>query len=447
MKRTLPLFAAALAILPAHAQAAAPAPALNVAAAKARIDASLDKNYPHLFEVYKDIHQHPELAFQENRTAALLAGEMRKLGFQVTEHVGKTGIVAIYKNGEGPTVLVRTELDALPMQEKTGLPYASTAQQTVDGKLTYVDHSCGHDSHMAWWLGTAEALLAMKDQWHGTLMFVGQPAEEIISGAKAMLADGLFKRFPMPDYGFAAHVGPDPIGTVTIKEGVMSSASDTIYITFHGVGVHGSMPDKGIDPIAEAAHFVTDVQTVISRHKDPKEFGVITVGSFNDGTVANIIPDHADLQLTLRSFSPDVRKLINDGVATTAKAAAMMAGAPEPEVKHMFGAAPVINDIALSDTMSGVMKTALGADNVTLVPAYKPGGNASEDYSEFVAAGLKKSVYFGIGGYDPKMIADYKAEGKKLPVNHSPYFAPVPEPTIRTGVRVLTLAVLDVAGK
>jgi hippurate hydrolase len=447
MKHTLPLFAAALAALPAHAQTAAPAPALDVAAAKVRIDASLDKNYPHLFDLYKDIHQHPELAFQENRTAALLAGEMRKLGFQVTEHVGKTGIVAIYKNGDGPTVLVRTELDALPMQEKTGLPYASTAQQTVDGKLTYVDHSCGHDSHMAWWLGTAEALLAMKDRWHGTLMFVGQPAEEIISGAKAMLADGLFKRFPMPDYGFAAHVGPTPIGTIGIKEGVMSSASDTIYITFHGVGVHGSMPDKGIDPIAEAAHFVTDVQTVISRQKDPKEFGVITVGSFNAGTVANIIPDHADLQLTLRSFSPDVRKLMNDGVATTAKAAAMMAGAPEPEVKHMFGAAPVINDTALSDTMDGVMKTALGADNVTLEPAYKPGGNASEDYSEFVAAGMKKSVYFSIGGYDPKMIADYKAKGKQLPVNHSPYFAPVPEPAIRTGVRVLTLAVLEVAGK
>jgi hippurate hydrolase len=447
MKHTLPLFAAALAALPAHAQTAAPAPALDVAAAKARIDASLDRNYPHLFDLYKDIHQHPELAFQENRTAALLAGEMRKLGFQVTEHVGKTGIVAIYKNGDGPTVLVRTELDALPMQEKTGLPYASTAQQTVDGKLTYVDHSCGHDSHMAWWLGTAEALLAMKDRWHGTLMFVGQPAEEIISGAKAMLADGLFKRFPMPDYGFAAHVGPTPIGTIGIKEGVMSSASDTIYITFHGVGVHGSMPDKGIDPIAEAAHFVTDVQTVISRQKDPKEFGVITVGSFNAGTVANIIPDHADLQLTLRSFSPDVRKLMNDGVATTAKAAAMMAGAPEPEVKHMFGAAPVINDTALSDTMDGVMKTALGADDVTLEPAYKPGGNASEDYSEFVAAGMKKSVYFSIGGYDPKMIADYKAKGKQLPVNHSPYFAPVPEPAIRTGVRVLTLAVLEVAGK
>jgi len=447
MKHTLPFFAAALAALPAHAQTTVPAPTLDVAAAKARIDASLDKDYPHLFEVYKDIHQHPELAFQENRTAALLAGEMRKLGFQVTEHVGKTGIVAIYKNGEGPTVLVRTELDALPLKEKTGLPYASTAQQTVDGKLTYVDHACGHDSHMAWWLGTAEALLAMKDQWHGTLMFIGQPAEEIISGAKAMLADGLFKRFPMPDYGFAAHVGPAPIGTVGIKEGVMSSASDTIYITFHGVGAHGSMPDKSIDPIAEAAHFVTDVQTVISRQKDPKQFGVITVGSFNAGTVANIIPDHADLQLTLRSFSPDVRKLLNDGVATTAKAAAMMAGAPEPEVKHMFGASPVINDIALSDTMSGVMKTALGDDNVTLEPAYKPGGNASEDYSEFVAAGLKKSVYFSIGGYDPKMIADYKAKGTPLPVNHSPYFAPVPEPAIRTGVRVLTLAVLEVAGK
>lgn len=449
MKFTLPIIAAVFVAAPGYAQTNSPgsASSLNVSTARAAIDVTLDEDYPHLFELYKDIHQHPELAFQENRTAAVLAGEMRKLGFQVTEHVGKTGIVAIYKNGAGPTVLVRTELDALPLKEKTGLPYASEVQQTVDGKLTYVDHACGHDIHMAWWLGTAEALLAMKDKWHGTLMFVGQPAEEIISGAKAMLADGLFKRFPMPDYGFAAHVGPGPVGKVLIKEGIISSASDTIYITFHGIGVHGSMPDKGIDPIAEAAHFVTDVQTVISRKKNPQEFGVITVGSFNAGTVANIIPDHADLQLTLRSFSPDVRTLLKEGVATTAKASAMMAGAPEPDIKHMFGAAPVVNDIALSDTMSDVMKTVLGGDNVTLVPVYKPGGNASEDYSEFVTAGMTKSVYFGIGGNDPETIADYRAKGKPLPVNHSPYFAPAPDASIRTGVRVLTTAVLAVAGK
>ncbi len=441
MKKISLLFVAGLMSSPAFA-----VPAFDVAAAKVRIAASLDKDYPSLDALYKDIHAHPEVGFQEQRTAALLAGRMRKLGFTVTEHVGKTGIVAVYKNGPGPVVMVRTELDALPMEEKSGLPYASKAQQTVDGKLTYVDHACGHDSHMAWWVGTAEALLAMKDQWQGTLLFIGQPAEELISGAKAMLADGLFTRFPKPDYGFAAHVSPTPTGTVTIKQGVATSASDTIHVTFHGVGAHGSMPDKSIDPIVEGARFVTDVQTVISRQKDPQAFGVITVGAFNAGTVANIIPDSASLKLTLRSFDPDIRKLLNEGVATTARAVADMSRAPAPDVQHVSGTSAVLNDRALATDAASVLKAALGDQNVTVIPDYLPGGSASEDYSEFVFAGMTKSVFFGIGGHDPQMIARYKAEGKPLPVNHSPFFAPVPEPTIRTGVETLTLAVLMVAG-
>lgn len=438
-----PLLLAALA-LPGVALAA---PTLDVPAAKARIEASLAKTYPDLESLYRDLHAHPELAFQENRTAALLAARMRKLGFTVTEHVGKTGIVAVFRNGDGPTVLVRTELDALPVEEKTGLPYASTIQATgADGRLTFVDHACGHDSHMAWWIGTAEALLAMKDQWHGTLLFVGQPAEEIVSGAKAMLADGLFTRFPRPDYGFAAHVGAAQTGTVEVKQGVVTSASDTILITFKGVGAHGSSPDKSIDPIVEGAHFVNDVQTVISRQKDPQKFGVVTVGSFHAGTVANIISDHADLQLTLRSYDPDVRKVLNDGVVTTANAVAMMAHAPAPDIRHPFAANPVHNDSALGASMAALLKTALGDDNVELVSEEKPGWTASEDYSEFVDAGLPHSVYFSIGGTAPETIAKYKADGKPLPVNHSPYFAPAPEPTIRTGVETLTLAVLSVAG-
>ena len=333
-----PLLLAATLAFPGIALAA---PALDVPAAKARIEASLAKTYPDLESLYKDLHAHPELAFQENRTAALLAARMRKLGFTVTEHVGKTGLVAMLRDGPGPTVLVRTELDALPVEEKTGLPYASIVQTTgADGKTTFVDHACGHDSHMAWWIGTAEALLAMKDQWHGTLLFVGQPAEEIVSGAKAMLADGLFAKFPKPDYGFAAHVDPSPIGTVVVKQGVMTSSSDTILITFKGIGAHGSMPDKSIDPIVEGAHFVNDVQTVISRQKDPQKFGVVTVGAFHAGTVANIISDHADLQLTLRSYDADVRKLLNDGVVTTANAVAMMAHAPAPDIQHPLRGEP-----------------------------------------------------------------------------------------------------------
>jgi len=418
------------------------APSFDAAAAHRRIDAILDRDYPHLDALYKDIHTHPELAFQEHRTAALLAAEMRKLGFSVTEHVGQTGIVAVYRNGAGPTVLVRTELDALPMEEKTGLSYASHAQQLLDGKPSFVDHSCGHDSHMAWWLGTAEALLAMKDQWHGTLVFIGQPAEEIISGAKAMLADGLFTRFPKPDFAFAAHVGPAAYGTVTIKDGVVSSASDSIDIVFHGRGAHGSMPDKSIDPVVMGANFVTAVQDVISRQKDPQAFGVVTVGSFQAGTVENIIPDKAELKLTLRSYSAQVRTGLIEGVERTAQGVAAMAAAPAPDVTHVHGTAAVHNDSRLADDAAAMLKSVLG-DKLTFIPATEPGFTASEDFSEFVDAGVP-ALFFGIGGDDPAMLADYKAQGRAVPVNHSPYFAPVPEPTIRTGVTVLTLAVLMV---
>jgi amidohydrolase len=447
MNKTIWVSAAAFVTTLAFAQnpppSSSPEPPFDAAVAKQRIDAALDKEYPHLDALYKDIHAHPEVAFQENRTAALLVGEMRKLGFQVTEHVGKTGVVAIYKNGAGPTVLVRTELDALPMEEKTGLPYASHAQQTVDGKLSYVDHACGHDSHIAWWVGTAQTLIAMKSQWHGTLMFIGQPAEETISGAKAMLADGLFTRFPKPDYAFAAHVGPTPYGTVTIKDGVISSSSDAVDIVFNGRGAHGAMPDKGIDPIMMGAHFVSDVQAVISRQKDPQAFGVITVGSFQSGTVDNIIPDKAELRLTLRSYTPEVRKLLMDGVEKTARAASEMANAPEPTITYLHGTGSVHNDSALAARASSLLKDVFG-DKATFIPANLPGIPASEDFSEFVDAGVT-SVFFGIGGDDPQLLANYKAQGKPIPVNHSPYFAPVPEPTIRTGVTVLTLAVLMVA--
>lgn len=442
--KTSALLAALTLASTAHAQSPAPAGSLDAPAAKQRVDAWLDRHYGALDAVYKDIHANPEVAFQETRTAGVLAGAMRQLGFEVTEHVGKTGIVAIYRNGAGPTVLVRTELDALPMEEKTGLPYASRAQQVVGGKSSFVAHSCGHDSHMAWWLGTAEALLSMKDRWHGTLMFIGQPAEETVSGAKAMIADGLFTRFPKPDVGFAAHVSPAPVGTVVVKDGPVSSASDAVDIVFNGRGAHGSMPDKSIDPIAMAARFVTDVQAVVSREKDPQAFGVVTVGSFHAGTVDNIIPDQAELLLTLRSYSPEVRKLLMDGVERTARASAAMANAPAPTVRYLHGTASVRNDGALSARAAAVMRSAFG-NGATFVPATAQGGTASEDYSEFIDAGVP-SVFFGVGGSDPAVLARLAAEGKPVPVNHSPFFAPVPEPTIRMGVEVLTLAVMSVAG-
>jgi hippurate hydrolase len=421
--------------------------AAHAATTRSAIDAVIDRNRADLDALYIDLHSHPELGFQEVRTAAILADRMRKLGFAVTERVGRTGVVAVYHNGNGPVVMVRTELDALPMEEKTGLAYASRAQGSDEnGHPTFVAHSCGHDNHMAAWIGTAEALIALKDRWHGTLVFVGQPAEELVSGSRAMLDDGLFTRFPKPDYGFAAHVGNALAGTVEVKQGPTTSAVDTILITFKGVGSHGSMPDKGIDPIVEAAHFVTDVQSVIAREKDPFKFGVVTVGSFHAGSVSNIISDHADLQLTLRSYDPEVRRVINAGVERTARAAAEMARAPAPDIRHSFTASPVVNDPALAARTAATLKAALGDDKITLVPETAPGWTASEDYSEFVNAGMTHSVYFTIGGYPRDVIDRYKADGKPLPTNHSPLFAPDHPSAIRTGIEVLTLAVLGVTG-
>ncbi|ENZ80667.1 MULTISPECIES: amidohydrolase [Caulobacter] len=437
MKKTL-IVTAALAAL---ATSALGAP-LNVLATKTAIDAQLDHDYPALDALYKDIHSHPELGFQEVETAKKLAAQMRALGFTVTEGVGKTGVVAVLKNGDGPKVLIRTELDALPMQEKTGLPYASTATAMWNGEKVFVDHSCGHDIHMAAWIGTARQMVARKAQWKGTLVFVAQPSEETVSGAKAMLADGFIDRFGKPDYGFALHVGPGAAGEVYYKPGVLTSTSDALDVTFNGRGAHGSMPAASIDPVMMAARFTVDVQSVISREKDPAAFGVVTVGSIQAGSAGNIIPDKAKVRGTIRTQDAAVRDKILAGVERTVKGVTEMAGAPPADLTITPGGKAVINDQALTDRTAAVFKTAFGARAV-LTP--QP-GSASEDYSEFIIAGVP-SVYFSIGGYDPAVIAKAKAEGKVLPVNHSPYFAPVPEPSIRTGVEAMTLAVMNVMAK
>ena len=439
MKTTLTTFAAVAALLAAAPALAGP---LNVPATLKTIDAQLDRDYPRLDALYKDIHAHPELGFQEVETAKKLAAEMKALGFTVTEGVGKTGVVAVLKNGDGPSILIRTELDALPMQEKTGLPYASQVTAMWNGEKVFVDHACGHDIHMAAWIGTARQLVAMKARWKGTLVFVAQPSEETVTGAKAMLDDGFIEKFGKPDYGFALHVGPGAAGEVYYKPGVLTSTSDGIDMTFLGRGGHGSMPSATIDPIMMASRFVVDVQGVISREKDPAQFGVVTIGSIQAGSAGNIIPDRARLRGTIRTQDAGVRDKILVGVERTAKAVAAMSGAPEPELKITPGGKAVINDQALTDRTATVFKAAFGAKAI-LTP--QP-GSASEDYSEFVIAGVP-SVYFSIGGLDPAEMAKAKAEGKPVPVNHSPFFAPVPEPTIRTGVRAMTLAVLNVVGK
>jgi hippurate hydrolase len=425
-----------VAALPGFASAA------DVAGTRAAIDRSLDAQYPHLKAVYEDIHLHPELSFQEQRTAAKLAGEMKALGFEVTEGVGKTGIVALYRNGPGPTVMVRTELDALPLEEKTGLPYASHAKQTLRGVETPVMHACGHDIHMAAWVAVAKTMLDLKGQWSGTLMFVGQPAEEGGGGARRMVQDGLFTRFPKPDYGFALHVGPGPYGTVAYKPGVINSTSDGLQITFKGKGGHGSRPHTTIDPVMEAAHFIVDVQSVISREKDSARFGVITIGSVQAGNAGNVIPDTATVRGTIRSYDNDTRLKMLAGIERTAKAVAMMANAPEPDIKLTEGAKSVVNDDALTARSAAVLKAAFG-DKARLLS--EP-GSASEDYSEFVMAGVP-SFYFGIGGLDPAMLQKAAADKTPVPGNHSPLFAPVPEPSIRTGAEAMSLVLLDVLQK
>ena len=408
----------------------------------AAVAGQINGMYPQLETIYKDLHQHPEIAFQEVRTAAKLAAEMRAIGFEVTEKIGKTGIVAIYKNGKGPTVLVRTEMDGLPMEEKSGFPFSSKAHAQLEGKDVMVAHSCGHDIHMAAWLGTARALVALKSQWKGTLMFVGQPAEEIVAGAKAMLDDGLYTRFGKPDYAFAQHSWPRPYGTIGYNSGPVSSNSDAIEITFKGRGGHGSAPDKSIDPITIAARFVVDVQTVISREKDPKEFGVVTIGAINGGTVGNIIPDSVRVRGTIRTYSPEVREKILAGVRRIANASAAMADAPAPEVQLIAGGVAIDNNDDLVKRTEGVWKKAFGDANVQRMPAM----TASEDFSQFVNAGVP-GVFFFTGVYDPKAVAEAdKPGGKPIAFNHSPYYAPVPEPSIKTAAQALTLAVINVMG-
>ena len=418
-------------LLPAHAE-------MDVVGLKAAIEKSVEADYPKLDALYKDIHAHPEIAFQEVKTAAKLAAEMRALGFEVTEKVGKTGLVAIYKNGDGPTIMVRTELDALPMEEKTGLAYASHDKTTWNGRETFVTHSCGHDIHMASWVGTATTLVGLKDKWQGTLMFIAQPAEEIGWGARAMLGDGLFTRFKKPDFGFALHDGPAPYGYISYRVGIGSSNSDSLEITFHGRGGHGAAPQRTIDPVMMAARFIVDVQSVISREKDPTEFGVVSIGAIQGGTAENIIPDDVLLRGTIRTFKPEVRAKMLAGIERTAKAVAAMSDAPAPEIRISEGAKAVMNDPQVVATAEKVLKAAFGDKFRT-----SPPGTPSEDYSEFITAGVP-SMFFNIGVYEPeRVLAASNGTGPELPGNHSPQFAPVPKPTIETGVTAMTLAVLS----
>lgn len=392
----------------------------------------VDAVYPAANAFYIDLHQSPELSSHENHTAAKVAARLRDLGYTVTEGIGGTGVVAILKNGAGPTVMLRTELDALPVEEKTGLSYASKVHAQDDsGHDVPVMHACGHDLHMAALVATADIMEHSKQSWHGTLMLIGQPAEETISGAKRMLEDGLFTRFPKPDVGVALHVGNDlPAGQVGITPGIYNTNADSIRITIFGKGGHGAAPQETIDPIVIAARTILALQTIVSREVKPGEMAVVTVGYIRAGTKNNIIPDQAELGLTVRTFKTDVRKQVLASITRIAKAEAIAGGAQqEALIEHYESTDSVYNDPGLAERLRAPLEAALGKQNVVTTGPITP----SEDYAFFIEQGVP-SLYMSLGGADPQKYIEAKSSGVRLPSNHSPYFAPDVDPALHTGI-------------
>ncbi|TNE63844.1 MAG: amidohydrolase [Alphaproteobacteria bacterium] len=428
---------ALLAALPAHADDA--------------LEAAIGKDYGYLENLFLDFHAHPELSYMETRTAKKIATELSGLGFKVTEGVGGTGLVAMMKNGDGPTVMIRADMDGLPLEEKTGLPYASKVTQVdVDGVEFPVMHACGHDVHITSLIGTARRMAAMKDKWQGTLMLIGQPGEERIGGADAMLKDGLFKRFPVPDYALALHVAANlPAGHIAYRPGIMYSSSDSVRITVHGVGTHGAAPHQGIDPIVLGATIVNSLQTLVSREISPLDPGVVTVGTFHAGTKGNIISDEAVMNLTVRSNDEAVRATLLQGIKRIAENAGRMAGLPEdklPTVELSIESAPVTeNDEALTERLDPVLRAGLGDGKVI---KYEQRNMGAEDFSYFVQTPEDvPGFYFLVGGTPSEDIMAEKAGGPKVAGHHSPLFKIAPEPSIKLGVEAMTTAAMELLAK
>lgn len=391
-----------------------------------------DTVYSDAHSFYIDLHENPELSGHETQTATKLAEKLRAAGYDVTEHVGGTGLVAVLKNGAGPTIMLRTELDALPVEEHTGLPYASKVHAKDDsGHDVPVMHACGHDVHMASLLGTAEIMARSKNTWHGTLILIGQPAEETIGGAEGMIKAGLFTRFPKPDVIVALHVGNElPAGSVSITPGIYNSNSDSVRITIFGKGGHGAAPQTTIDPIVIAARTILSLQTIPSREVKPGELAIVTVGYIHAGTKNNIIPDQAEMGLTIRTYKQDVRKQVLAAISRITKAEAEAAGAPrEPLIEHYEGTDAVYNEPALAERLRAPLEAALGKDHVEITGPITP----SEDFSYFVEQGVP-GFYFSLGGADRQKFAEAKAKGEHLPSNHSPLFAPDIDPALHTGI-------------
>ena len=419
-----------------------------------------DAELPSLLTIYKDLHTHPELSMHEERSAAIVAKELKVAGCEVTERVGKYdtpgatcfGVVGVMKNGAGPTVLVRTDLDALPVHEETGLPYASTVTtKNDDGKEVSVMHACGHDIHMSTLIGTARALGKLKDKWHGTILFVGQPAEEMVEGARAMLKDGLYTRWPKPDYALGFHDNAQiQTGHIGVTEGYTYANVDSVDVTVHGVGGHGAYPYMTKDPIVLAAEIINAWQTIASRENNPLDPIVITVGSIHGGTKHNIIPDEVKMQLTVRTYKKEVRDKVLTAIERIAKQCATAAGFPPeklPDVivrKDQFTPA-TYNNPELTKRLVMVWKKTLGDENVEMVDPTMGG----EDFSEYSLSDHSiPAVDFHVGAVDPaKVLASKKPGAAPLPSLHSSKFAPVPEPTIRVGIIGMTSAVLELMKK
>jgi len=388
--------------------------------------------YPDSYALYLDLHEHPELSSHETQTAAKLAAKLRGFGYEVTENVGGTGIVALMKNGAGPVIMLRTELDALPVEEKTGLPYASKVHAKDDsGKDVPVMQACGHDLHMASLIGTAQIMAQTKNTWKGTLILIGQPAEETITGAKEMVKDGLFTRFPKPDVAVALHsFNLLPAGKVGVIPGYSFASADSLKITVYGKGGHGSAPNTTIDPIVLGAKIVLALQTIPSREVKPGEVAVVTVGYFHAGLKNNIIPDDAELGLTVRTFDPAVRKQVLAAIDRMVKGEAEASGVKKlPLVEHPEATDAVYNDPALNQRLTAVLEQALGKNNVeTLKPI-----TGSEDFSVFVEEGVP-GFYFSLGAANPEKFAEAKAAKTQLPSNHSSLYAPDAKPALETGI-------------
>ena len=406
----------------------------------------LDTEYKSLDALYKHFHSHPELSLEEEETAARLARELREAGFAVTEKIGGHGVVAVLNNGKGPTVMVRADMDALPIVETTGLPYASKVR-TRDkyGRQVGVMHACGHDVNMTCLVGTARMLSAMKDKWQGTLVVIGQPAEEIGAGSRMMLADGLFHRFPRPDFCLATHCDSRYAhGHVNYRAGQMQSNVDSVDITVLGKGGHGAAPHTTIDPIVLAARIVLDLQTIVSREVNPLHPAVVTVGSIHGGTKHNIIPSEVKLQLTVRTTTDEVRKQVLEAIQRIAKAAAMSARAAEPIVKidaDQF-IPTLFNDVELTGKTVTLFHDVLGNEFVH----ERPMSLGGEDFSRYIRAGVPGFYYF-VGSAPPDKVVEARKGGAPLSKTHTDKYFPVPEPTIKTGVLTMTTAVLNLVGK